>query len=105
MSSVDVGTLDEFTKGAASSRRIAGRELVIIRIDDDLYVLDDRCSHEDFPLSLGEVDVESIEIECERHGAMFNLKDGTPTSFPATRPVATYGVSVRDGRCFVEMPE
>jgi 3-phenylpropionate/trans-cinnamate dioxygenase ferredoxin subunit len=104
MSAIDVGALDDFTDGAASSRLVAGRELVIIRIGADLYVLDDRCSHEDFPLSLGEVNIETVEIECERHGAMFNLTDGTPSSFPATRPVPTYAVSVRDGRCFVEVP-
>jgi hypothetical protein len=28
---------------------------------------------------------------------MFNLKDGHPTSFPATRPVARYDVLVSDG--------
>ena len=104
MSAHDVGPLHEFVDGAACARRVAGRELAIIRIGDVLYVLDDRCSHEDFPLSLGEVNVETCEIECERHGAMFNLKDGAPTSFPATRPVATYDVTVRDGRVFVEMP-
>ena len=29
---------------------------------------------------------------------MFNLKDGHPTSFPATRPVARYDVLVDGGR-------
>ncbi len=104
MSDVEIGTLDEFVDGAATARRVGTRELVIVRVGDDLYVLDDRCSHEDFPLSLGEVNTSTCEIECERHGAMFNLKDGAPTSFPATRPVATYEVSIRDGRVHVEVP-
>ena len=85
------------------SRVVASRTLVVIRIGDDVYVLDDRWSHEDFPLSLGEVNVETCEIECERHGAMFQLKDGAPASFPATRPVPTYAVSVTDGRVLVEL--
>ena len=104
MSEQAVGTLEEFVDGEVSARLVAGRDLAIIRIGDDLYVLDDRCSHEDFPLSLGEVNVDTCEIECARHGAMFNLKDGAPTSFPATRPVDTYHVTVREGRVFVEMP-
>jgi 3-phenylpropionate/trans-cinnamate dioxygenase ferredoxin subunit len=67
-------------------------------------VLDDRCSHEDFSLAEGEVNVETCEIECARHGAMFGLKDGEPTSFPATRPVARYDVRVSDGRVEVMVP-
>jgi 3-phenylpropionate/trans-cinnamate dioxygenase ferredoxin subunit len=104
VSTVDLGALEDFADGGATARRCGSRELVIVRLGDDLYVLDDRCSHEDFPLSLGEVNEDTCEIECERHGAMFNLKDGAPTSFPATRAVATYDVSVRDGRVLVEMP-
>ncbi len=100
---VDIGSLDEFPDGAAVSREVDGHRLVIVRLGNDIYVLDDRCSHEDFPLSLGEVVAETCEIECERHGAMFNLADGSPASFPATRPVPTYAVSQRDGRVAVEL--
>ena len=41
---------------------------------ESVYVFDDRCSHEEFSLSEGEVDVETGEIECARHGAMFRLQ-------------------------------
>ena len=104
MSAIDVGALEEFVDGAAAARRVGQRELVIIRLGDDVYILDDRCSHEDFPLSLGEVNADTCEIECERHGAMFSLKDGAPTSFPATRAVPTYDVVVRNARVIVEIP-
>ncbi len=95
---VDLGALDDFTSGEARQLRVEDRVLVVVRIDQDVYVLDDRCSHEDFSLAQGEVDVETCEIECARHGAMFDLHDGAPTSLPATRPVARYDARVRDGR-------
>ena len=98
MRSFDIGALADFTTGAARAVRVEGRELVVVRIEDDLYVLDDRCSHEAFWLSDGEVDVESREIECARHGAMFDLVTGEPLSLPATQPVTRYDVTVRDGR-------
>ena len=103
MSEYEVGRFDEFVDGAAINRRINGRELVFIRIGNSLYVLDDRCSHEEFPLSLGEVDVANCSIECERHGASFHLSDGTPASFPATQPVPTHDVTLRDGNVYVEL--
>jgi len=104
MTMLDIGTLDDFVHGEAQQIRRDDRVLVVVRIDNDVYVLDDRCSHEDFSLALGEVDVATCEIECARHGAMFQLKDGHPASFPATRPVAHYDVQVRDGRLEVVVP-
>jgi 3-phenylpropionate/trans-cinnamate dioxygenase ferredoxin component len=98
MTTYDIGTLDEYVHGEAVQVKRGDRVLVVVRIEEDIYVLDDRCSHEDFSLALGEVDVETCEIECARHGAMFHLKDGEPASFPATRPVAHYDVVNDDGR-------
>ncbi len=104
MTTLDLGLLEDFANGEARQFKAEGRVLIVVRIEEDLYVLDDRCSHEDFSLALGEVNVDECEIECVRHGAMFNLKDGQPTSFPATRPVARYDVINRDGRYEVVLP-
>lgn len=98
MTTFDIGTLEDYVLGQAVQVKRGDRVLVVVRIDDDVYVLDDRCSHEEFSLALGEVDVATCEIECARHGAMFNLKDGEPMSFPATRPVRHYDVVQEDGR-------
>ena len=104
MTTIALGPLSDFVSGEARQIKGAGRTLVVVRIEDDLYVLDDRCSHEDFSLSLGAVDVDQREIECERHGAMFDLTTGQPASFPATRPVARYDVVSVDGRYEVVVP-
>ena len=98
MTTRDLGALDEFGSGQARAVRVEGRELVVVRIEEDVYVLDDRCSHEAFWLADGEVDPVAREIECARHGAMFRLSDGAPMCLPATSPVATYEVTVRGGR-------
>jgi 3-phenylpropionate/trans-cinnamate dioxygenase ferredoxin subunit len=101
---IDVGELSMFIEGIPQQTKIEGRILVLVRIGDTVYALDDRCSHEDFSLAEGEVDVATKEIECARHGAMFNLVDGTPASLPATRPVQSYDVVIRDGRVEVSVP-
>ena len=98
MTTVTLCRLEELVDGAARRFDVEGARLCVVRIGDDVLCLADRCSHEDFSLALGEVEVDSCEIECARHGAMFSLKDGHPTSFPATRPVARYDVLVEDGR-------
>ena len=104
MTLCDIGTLDDYESAVPRQVRLLDRVLVVVRIENDVYVLDDRCSHEEFSLTEGEVNVEHCEIECARHGAMFSLKDGAPMSLPATRPVAHYDVRNVDGRLEVLVP-
>ncbi len=35
---------------------VTGAGIVVVNLDGDLYALEDRCSHEDFELSAGQVD-------------------------------------------------
>jgi len=101
---IDICELSDFEQGVPRQLKVDGRTLVGVRVDERVFVLDDRCSHEEFSLSEGEVDLETEEIECARHGAMFRLSDGAPMTFPATRPVGHYNVVQRDGRLEVELP-
>jgi 3-phenylpropionate/trans-cinnamate dioxygenase ferredoxin subunit len=93
--------LSDFANGESTAITIDGRRLVVVRIDDDVFILSDRCSHEDFPLATGEVDVADGTIECARHGALFDLHSGAPLSLPATEAVATFSVSIQDGRVYI----
>lgn len=68
----------------------------VVRIGDDFYAIGDRCSHADYSLSEGEIDVVDRWIECWKHGSAFSLVDGQPQSLPATQPVPVYEVH-RDG--------
>jgi 3-phenylpropionate/trans-cinnamate dioxygenase ferredoxin subunit len=98
---VDVGALDELEPGTAMRVDIEGRRIALVRIDDDVYAIGDRCTHADVSLSEGEVDVAERTIECWRHGSQFSLETGAPLSLPATKPTPTYDVVVRDGRILV----
>ena len=67
-------------------------ELVLINREGTIYALEDRCSHEEFPLSSG--DVASGEITCVLHGARFDIETGAPRGLPAVMPVKTYEARV-----------
>jgi 3-phenylpropionate/trans-cinnamate dioxygenase ferredoxin subunit len=96
--------MDEISSGAAKRFDVDGHRIAVARVGDTFYAIGDRCSHEDFSLSLGEVDAENCEIECARHGASFALASGEAMTFPATAPVATYAVSLIDGAVVVTIP-
>ncbi|MGH9304289.1 MAG: non-heme iron oxygenase ferredoxin subunit [Acidimicrobiales bacterium] len=68
--------------------------IALARCESGWHAVIDNCSHEDYPLSEGEVFADTCEIECVRHGSTFSLLDGEPQSLPATRPVAVFPVEV-----------
>ena len=75
--------------------------VVLANVEGDFYALLDRCSHQEFPLSDGEL--MGDRLECIYHGAEFDVCTGRAKRLPATRPVKTFPVDVRDGDVFIEV--
>jgi 3-phenylpropionate/trans-cinnamate dioxygenase ferredoxin component len=78
--------------------------ICLVRIGDDVYALSDRCSHQEWPLSDGEVELYGCSIECTKHGSTFSLKDGAPECLPATMPVPVYPVRMEGDEVIVSLP-
>jgi 3-phenylpropionate/trans-cinnamate dioxygenase ferredoxin subunit len=78
--------------------------LALVRCDGGLFAVIDNCSHEDYPLSEGEVVADTCEIECARHGSTFSLADGEPQSLPATRPVRVFELETDGDDVYVVVP-
>ena len=99
-----VGPLADLPEGKALRVEIGDHVVVVVRIGDDVYAIGDRCSHQDISLSEGEVDCDSKQIECWKHGSAFSLETGEPESLPATKPVPVYEARVVDGQIEVVVP-
>lgn len=77
-------------------------EVALVRAEDgQYYAINDICSHGQVSLSEGEV--EGTTLECWLHGSMFDLRTGAPTGLPATRPVATYPVTIEGDDVLVDI--
>ncbi len=96
--------IDDLSPGEARRFDVAGARIALVRIGDEFFAIGDRCSHEDYPLSEGEVWTDTCEIECPRHGSTFDLRTGAPSSLPATQPVPVYDVVIEDGNVSVVLP-
>ena len=80
----------------------AGPELIVLaNVDGDLYALENRCSHQDLPLSDGELDGD--RLECLYHGAEFDVCTGKAMGLPAVKPVETYAVELRGQEIYVQI--
>ena len=78
-----------------------GIPVCVARSQGEVFAINDICSHAD--VSLSEGDVEDGGIECWLHGSRFDLRTGAPTGLPATKPVATYPVTVEGSDVFVKL--
>ena len=98
-----VPAFEKETLAEGSMRRVMleGNELVVIRMNDTFYALEDRCSHEDFPLSEGWIDDGCIF--CSMHGAKFDIPTGEYKSPPAFENVRSYPVRIQDGRVEIDL--
>ena len=87
-------TLADVPTDEALAVTLGRHDIAVARHDDEVFALQDLCSHANVALSEGEV--ADCTLECWLHGSTFDLRTGKPTTFPATEPVATFPVEVRD---------
>ncbi|MEY2768589.1 MAG: hypothetical protein RL359_225 [Actinomycetota bacterium] len=84
--------LSDLTVGKPIKIEKDGRAICVARVGDEVFAVDDTCSHSDASLSEG--DVTDFKIECWLHGAEFDLRTGEALTPPAVAPLKTYSVSV-----------
>ncbi|MDO5662966.1 MAG: non-heme iron oxygenase ferredoxin subunit [Brachybacterium sp.] len=90
---VTVASLADLAPGEVRGIEVDGTWIALARASDGgVHALADQCSHEDVPLSDG--DVEDSTLECWKHGSQFDLATGRPRQLPAVLPVPVYPVRV-----------
>ncbi len=97
---ITVAAVDELKSGDRIVVEIDDVWVVIFNVDDHYYALEDMCSHEEYYLSEGVLD--GYAIECTKHGAQFDIRNGQVLAPPAITPVKWYEVRVQAGQVQVE---
>jgi 3-phenylpropionate/trans-cinnamate dioxygenase ferredoxin subunit len=95
-----VCSLSEVAEDEALGVTVGAYDVAVARHGEEVFALQNMCSHAAVALSEGEV--EDCTVECWLHGSRFDLRTGKPTGLPATEPVATFPVDVRDGDVYVD---
>jgi 3-phenylpropionate/trans-cinnamate dioxygenase ferredoxin component len=96
-------TTDEIATGRSRRCVIAGQALLVCNVSGEYFVVADVCTHDRG--ALGEGRLRGAVIECPRHGARFDVRDGTVKAPPAIRALPTYPVRVRNGRVEVQIAD
>ena len=95
-----VCSLDEVMADQALAVTIDDLDVAVARDGDEVFAIQDLCSHAEVALSEG--DVADCTVECWLHGSRFDLRTGKPIGLPATEPVATFPIEVRPDGVYVD---
>ena len=98
-----VAKVAEVAQAGKLMLEVAERLVVLLSIEDQLFCIDDVCTHDGGPL--GEGELCGFEIACPRHGARFDVRTGRACTMPATEDTLVHEVKVEGDDVFVRINE
>ena len=93
--------LSELTEREPLRVEVDGLDVAIVRDGEEIFAIEDECSHAAVALSEG--DVANCEIECWMHGSRFDLRTGKPLGPPATEPVNVFPVQLTGDDVLIDL--
>ena len=84
----------ELKEGTMKSVEVGNVEVLLVRVDGELFAINNRCGHMSAYLSEGSL--QDHVVECPLHGARFDLRTGAVTKSAQINPdlTANYGPKV-----------
>lgn len=98
---IDAVSADELPADDVVGVEVAGRDLALYRVGEDVYATDNICTHGHARLCDGFLD--GHEIECPLHQGKFDVRNGQPTCPPVTEPLRSYPVKIEGSRVFIQV--
>lgn len=89
------------TDGSMHRCEIDGHAILLCRVADRVYAVDDICPHENVSLSLGSL--HGHRLRCPLHGSEFDVRDGRVLDEPAEHDLGCHAVSLEDGDLYVSL--
>ena len=109
----EVAKIEELKSGTMKALIAEGREILLARVGDKYYAVDNRCPHMKGDLSQGKL--EGTVITCPLHGSRFDISNGQVVRWlkggliskmgkviKPSKALTVYNVKVEDGKVLVE---
>jgi 3-phenylpropionate/trans-cinnamate dioxygenase ferredoxin subunit len=98
---VKVADLAEIPDPGKQVIELDDRLVVVFHAGGQVYCLEDLCTHDGGPLGEGELDDHTIA--CPRHGAKFDIRNGSPLTMPATEATLVHEAKIENGAIYVRI--
>ena len=91
---VALATVDELPEGGKKHIEHMGYDILIVKLGEKFYALDDACTVSWAMLSEGSVDPAAHTVTCPQCKSVFDLATGKPKAGPAKFPLTVYETHV-----------
>ena len=98
---VDVLSADDLPTDDVIGLVVAGRDIAVYTVGDEVYATDNTCTHGQARLCDGFLD--GHEIECPLHQGKFDVRSGKPTCEPVTEALRSYPVRIDGQRLYLQI--
>ncbi len=98
---VKVAREQDIPPGTSIEVELPEASLAVCNVDGQFFAIENLCTHDDGPLGAGALD--GFRIQCPRHLAYFDVRNGKALTLPAIMPVECFAVRVQDGDVEVEL--
>jgi metal-sulfur cluster biosynthetic enzyme/nitrite reductase/ring-hydroxylating ferredoxin subunit len=95
----NVAKISEIPAGEKLFVEVEDQPVALFNVDGQIYAIDDVCTHDGGPLADGKL--TGHEIECDRHGARFDIRTGSALCMPAVENVRAHHVKLEGDSVFV----
>ncbi|MBZ0264101.1 Rieske 2Fe-2S domain-containing protein [bacterium] len=99
VTTVNVCKKDDIEEGKTKIVEVNGREILLAKDQGEVFALGAYCSHDG-----GRMDADEVydgQVECPRHGAMFDIRTGEATMMPAVYGIDSFDVEIKDGDVYI----
>ncbi|MFQ6011397.1 MAG: Rieske (2Fe-2S) protein [Nitrososphaerales archaeon] len=86
---VRIMPLTELAEGKIELVQVDGNDVLLTKIEGEVYAVRNICTHGGAPLSMGKLN--ECTVQCPGHGSVYDLKTGRG-SYPSRRRLITYEV-------------
>lgn len=88
-----VGSVHDIPEGQGIGVEVEGKRVAIFNIEGEFFAIEATCAQHGAPLEKGVVHGE--RLHCPWHGAVFDVRAGICSAFPAEVAAAAYEVKVQ----------
>jgi nitrite reductase/ring-hydroxylating ferredoxin subunit len=100
---VKVAATDDVQEGQLLGLSVEDEEILLVRLGQSFYATGNLCTHAEDWLDMGELHLDTGEVECPFHGRKFGLRTGKPTSLRCVDPIKSYRVLIEGTDVLVEL--
>ena len=98
---IEAAAFDELPAEDVKGVQVEGLDIVLYRVEGEVYATSDICTHAQARLCEGFL--EGHEIECPLHQGRFDIRNGKAMCAPLTDDLKVYPVKIEDGRVFIAL--